>query len=189
MKSPAFHYGSETTNQVAEGVLVDILDVIRTRRSIRRYTRAPVSEEDIGKLLEAGSWAPSADNSQPWTFVVLRSLEVRKKLAAVLPWGGFLSQAALGIAVVIDETASTHAVEDGAAATQNMLLEAHSLGLGACWIGTYGSTHEASVKKVLKVPEDRRLLSVIAIGYPAETAHSTRKPLTKLVFTDEYGKR
>ena len=168
---------------------MDVLEVIKTRRSIRRYTGDLIPEEDINKILEAGRWAPSADNSQPWKFVVLRSLEMRKKLAGTLPWGGFLSQAALGIAVVIDETVSTHAAEDGAAATQNMLLEAHSLGLGACWIGTYGSAHEASAKKVLKVPGDKRLLSVIAIGYPAETAHNTRKPLAELVFTDEYGRR
>jgi nitroreductase len=163
--------GSEITDRLGKGVFMDVLDVIRTRRSIRRYTAGLVSEEDINRILEAGRWAPSADNSQPWTFVVLRS------------------QAALGIAVVIDETASTHAVEDGAAATENMLLEAHSLGLGACWIGTYGSPHEASAKKVLKVSEDERLLSVIAIGYPAETARTTRKPLIEVVFTDEYGKR
>lgn len=168
---------------------MDVLDVIRSRRSIRRYTGDLISEEDINKILEAGRWAPSANDSQPWTFVVLRSQEVREELAAVLVWGGFLQQAALGIAVVIDETASTHAAEDGAAATQNMLLEAHSLGLGACWIGTYGSTDEASARKALKVPEDKRLLSVIAIGYPAETAHKTRKSLAEVVFTDQYGTR
>ncbi len=168
---------------------MDVLDVIRTRRSIRQYSGDLIPEKDINKILEAGRWAPSADNSQPWTFVVLRSQEVRKKLAGTLPWGGFLSQAALGIAVVVDEAASTHAAEDGAAATQNMLLEAHSLGLGACWIGTYGSAREASAKKVLKVPEDKRLLSVIAIGYPAEAAHSTRKPLAEIISTDQYGGR
>lgn len=168
---------------------MDILDVIRTRRSIRRYTGDPVSEEDINRILEAGRWAPSASNNQPWKFIVLRSPEVRKKLAATLAWGKFLSQAVLGIAVVIDEAASTDAVEDGAAATQNMLLESHSLGLGACWIGTYGSPHEASARKVLNVPEDERLLSVIAIGRPAEAPRKTRKPLIEVVFTDEYGKR
>jgi nitroreductase len=97
--------GSEITDRLGKGVFMDVLDVIRTRRSIRRYTAGLVSEEDINRILEAGRWAPSADNSQPWTFVVLRSQAVRKKLAAVLAWGGFLSQAALGIAVVIDETA------------------------------------------------------------------------------------
>jgi nitroreductase len=166
---------------------MDVLDVIRTRRSIRRYTQDPILEADISRILEAGRWAPSADNIQPCTLIVLRNPEMRNKLADTLPWGGFLSQAALGIAVVVDETVSTHAVEDGAAATQNMLLEAHSLGLGACWIGTYGSAHEASAKKVLKVPAGKRLLSVIALGHPAQTGRSTRKPLAELVFTDQYG--
>jgi nitroreductase len=168
---------------------MDILEVIRTRRSIRQYTQDPISEEDISKILEAGRWAPSASNSQPWKFIVLRSQEVRKKLAGVLAWGGFLAQAALGIAVIIDEAASTHPVADGAIATQNMLLEAHSLGLGACWIGVYGSPHEANAKKVLNVPTDKRLLSVIAIGHPAETPRKTRKPLAEMIFTDEYGRK
>jgi len=108
-----------------EGVSVDILELIKTRRSIRKYKTAPVSEEEINKILEAGRWAPSADNSQPWRFIVLRSQEVRKKLADTLTWGRFLSQAPMGIAVVVNPRASNHPVEDGAAATQNMLLEAH----------------------------------------------------------------
>ncbi len=168
---------------------MDILDLIKTRRSIRRYTADPISEQEINKILEAGRWAPSASNSQPWKFIVLRGPEARKKLAGALPWGGFLAQAALGIAVIIDDTASTHAAEDGAAATENILLEAHSLGLGACWIGTYGSPHEAHAKKALKVPESQRLLSVIAIGHPAETPRRARKPIAELVFTDEYGRK
>lgn len=168
---------------------MDILEVIKTRRSIRQYTRDPISEEDINKILEAGRWAPSASNTQPWKFIVLRSQEARKRLADTLIWGRFLSQAALGIAVTVNPTASTHPVEDGAAATQNILLEAHSLGLGTCWIGTYGSSHEASAKKVLNIPEDERLLSVIAIGHPAETPQKERRELAELTFTDEYGRR
>jgi nitroreductase len=168
---------------------MDILEVIKTRRSIRKYKPDPVSEEEINKLLEAGRWAPSADNSQPWRFIVLRSQEVRKKLADTLTWGRFLSQAPLGIAVTINPRASSHPVEDGAAATQNMLLEAHSLGLGACWIGTYGSRDEDSAKKVLNVPEDERLVSVIAIGHPAESPQKTRRKLEELTFTDRYGRR
>jgi len=168
---------------------MDILEVIKTRRSIRKYKPGPVSEEEINKILEAGRWAPSADNSQPWRFIVLRSQEVRKKLADTLTWGRFLAQAPLGIAVTVNPRASNHPVEDGAAATQNMLLEAHSLGLGACWIGTYGSGNEASAKKVLNVPEDERLLSVIAIGHPAESPQKTRRELSEVTFTDSYGRR
>ena len=168
---------------------MDILEVIKTRRSIRKYESAPISEEEINKILEAGRWAPSADNSQPWRFIVLRSEEVKEKLADTLTWGRFLSQAALGIAVTVNPRASSHPVEDGAAATQNMLLEAHSLGLGACWIGTYGSGNEESAKKVLNVPEDERLLSVIAIGRPAESPQRTRRKLDEVTFSDRYGRR
>ncbi len=168
---------------------MDILEVIKTRRSIRKYKPAPVSEEEINKILEAGRWAPSANNSQPWRFIVLRSEEVRRKLADTLTRGKFLSQASLGIAVTINPRVSNHPVEDGAAATQNMLLEAHSLGLGACWIGTYGSGDEESAKKVLNIPQDERLLSVIAIGHPAEAPQKTRRKLDEVTFTDRYGGR
>jgi nitroreductase len=167
---------------------MDILEVIKTRRSIREYKQDPVSEEEINKILEAGRWAPSASNRQPWRFIVLRSEETKKKLAETLTWGGPLAQAPLGIAVTVNSRASNHPVEDGAAATQNMLLEAHSLGLGACWIGTYGSVNEERAKDMLNIPEDERLLSVIAIGRPAESPQSTRRKLEEITFTDRYGR-
>ena len=167
----------------------DIIELIKTRRSVRKYKPDPISEEEINKILEAGRWAPSADDSQPWHFIVLRSQEARKKLAGALTWGRFLSQAPLGIAVIVSPGASSHPAEDGAAATQNMLLEAHSLGLGACWIGTYGGGSEEGAKKVLNVPEDERLLSVIVIGHPAESPQKTRRELSEITFTDSYGRR
>ncbi len=168
---------------------MDILELIKTRRSIRKYKLDPIPEKEINKILEAGRWAPSASNRQPWNFIVLRSEETKRKLAETLTWGGFLSQAPLGIAVVINPRASNHPVEDGAAATQNMLLEAHSLGLGACWIGAYGSVNEESAKDILNVPDDERLLSVIVIGRPAESPQSTRRKLDEITFSDRYGRR
>ena len=168
---------------------MDILEVIKARRSIRKYKADPVSEEEINKILEAGRWAPSADNSQPWGFIVLRNQEVREKLADILTWGSFLSQAPLGIVVTVNPGASSHHVEDGAAATQNMLLEAHSLGLGACWIAIYGEEYEASAKKILSVPGNERLVCAIAIGHPAETGQTTRRELDEVSFTDRYGRR
>ncbi|MCD6391034.1 MAG: nitroreductase family protein [Dehalococcoidia bacterium] len=168
---------------------MDILEVIKTRRSIRKYKPDSINEQEIDKILEAGRWAPSADNSQPCKFIVLRDPERRKRLADILTWGKFLSKAALGIAVTINPKASECPVQDGAAATQNMLLEAHSLGLGACWIGTYDSGEEASARKMLNIPEGERLLSVIAIGHPAENPQGMRKGLAELTFIDEYGKR
>ena len=134
---------------------MDILEVIQTRRSIRKHKPESISEDELNKILEAGRWAPSAGSSQPWKFIVIQSKEIRKNLADALPTGRFISDAPLGIAVVINHGASTRPVEDGAAATQNMLLEAHSLGLGACWIGTYGTEKEERGKKVLDIQKRR----------------------------------
>ncbi len=107
------------------------------------------------EILEAGRWAPSAGNSQPWNFILLKDKQVRKSVADATTNGGFLAEAAVGIAVVVDPEASNHSVEDGAIATQNMLLAAHVLGLGACWIGSYGSVYEEKVKEMLDIPKEK----------------------------------
>jgi len=167
---------------------MEVLEAICTRRSVRKYERRPVPEATVEKILEAGRWAPSASNAQPWSFIVLRDEGVRREVARATAYGRFLAEAPLGIAVVIDPKASTHPVEDGAIATQNMLLAAHALGLGTCWIGSYGSDYEGRVKEVLGVPGDRRVLSIVSVGFPAESPRSRRKELKEIVFKDRYGK-
>ena len=168
---------------------MEVFKAIKTRRSIRRYSKDPVSEDLVVKILEAGRWAPSADNSQPWNFIVLKDNKVRRKVAEAATYGKFLADASVGIVVVIDPIASKHPVEDGAIATQNMLLAAQALGLGACWIGSYNSVYESRVKEILSVPKDKRLLSIISIGFPAEFPTKTRKKLGEIVFTDRYGRK
>jgi len=166
-----------------------IFEAIKGRRSVRKYTKESVSEDLIVKILEAGRWAPSAGNSQPWSFIVLRDGEVRRKVADVTTTGKFLANAPVGVSVVIDPRASKHPVEDGSIATQNMLLAAHALGLGACWIGSYNSVYEERVKEILGIPKDKRLLSIISIGFPAESPTKTRKDLGEIVFTDRYERK
>ena len=166
---------------------MDVLEAIKTRRSIRKYEPKAVSEEKVTQILDAGRWAPSAGNSQPWKFIVVSDEKVRNELARVATYGGFLAQAAVAIAVVIDPRASNHPVEDGAAATQNMLLAAHALDLGTCWIGSYGSGYEEMAKEVLGIPGDKRLLSLISLGYPAESPTKGRRELSELVCYNRYG--
>lgn len=166
---------------------MEVLEAIKGRRSIRKYTKDSVPEDLVVKILDAGRWAPSAGNSQPWSFIVLKDEEVRKRVANATTYGKFLADAPLGIAVVVNPQASTHPVEDGAIATQNMLIAAHALGLGACWIGSYGSIHEKRVKEILNIPKSNRLLSIISIGFPAESPTKTRKELREIMFTDRYG--
>lgn len=165
---------------------MEVLEAIRTRRSVRKYDKRPVPEESVQKILEAGRWAPSANNSQPWSFIVLRDEKVRKEVARAATYGRFLADAPLGIAVIIDPAASSNPVEDGAIATQNMLLAAHALGLGTCWIGSYGSAYEERVKEILSIPEGKRLLSIVSVGFPAESPRSRRRELGELVFDDRY---
>lgn len=165
---------------------MEVLEAIRGRRSIRRYQKKEVPEEIVMQVLEAGRWAPSAHNSQPRRFIVIREEKTRRELAQIAPYGSFLSEAPVAIAVVIDPSLSNHPVEDGAAATQNMLLAAHALGLGSCWVGSYGSSYEEAAKRILGIPRDRRLLSIVSLGYAAESGGSSRIDLAKLVCWEHF---
>jgi nitroreductase len=165
---------------------MDAVEAIRNRRSIRRYQRRDVPEEKVMQVLEAGRWAPSAHNSQCRKFIVVRDEKTRRDLAKIATFGSFLTEALVVIAVVIDPYSSNHPVEDGAAATQNMLLAAHAIGLGSCWIGSYGSEYEAMSRLILSIPDDKRLLSLISLGYAAESGGSSRVELTKLVCYEHY---
>ncbi len=165
---------------------MDVLEAIRDRRSIRRYQRKDVPDDKLAQVLEAGRWAPSAHNSQPRKFVVVRDEKTRRELAQTAVYGSFLAEAPVAIAVVIDPSLSNHPIEDGAAATQNMLLAAHALGLASCWIGSYGSGYEDRAKRILGIPDDKRLLSLISLGYAAEGGGSTRVELSKLVCYERY---
>lgn len=125
-------------------------------------------------------------NRQPWRFVVVRDDALRRRLGDVAPFGGFMAEAPVTIAVVIDPQGSKHPVEDGAAATQNMLLAAHAVGLGACWIGSFGSTYEDEAREILGVPGDRRLLSLVSLGFAAESPRKDRRELSALVSHERY---
>ena len=165
---------------------MEVLEAIKSRRSIRKYTSDSISEDQIRQILEAGRWAATKGNKQPWKFIILKDVMVRSELAETLTTGKFLAEAPLGIAVVIKPYDPIHAVQDGAAATQNMLLAAHALGLGACWISAYDMPSEGEAKRILSIPEGERLLSVISIGYPAETPQKEKEELDGIVSTNRY---
>jgi len=166
---------------------MEVLQAIKTRRSIRKYRKDPVPQEELEKVLDAGRWAPSASNLQPWKFIVISDLEVKERVAKSLAWGIFLAEAPMGIAVVADPGVSKHPVEDGSIAAYSMLLAVHAVGLGACWLNP--SASEEEVKEILGIPKGERLISVISIGYPDEAPSSTRKELKDIIFTNRYGNK
>ena len=146
------------------------LEAILTRRSVRTYTPQVVPDALVHELLAAAMQAPSAGNQQPWQFVIVTEREQLNALASVLRYGQSLKTAPLGVVVCGDlalERYSGHWVQDCSAATQNLLLAAHTLGLGAVWLGVYPVEEKvANVKQLLGLPERVVPLSIVSLGYP-----------------------
>lgn len=147
----------------------DRLAAIFSRRSIRVYTDEPVSEADLRSLLEAGMAAPSGSNRKPWHFVAVTDRETLLALAEAHPYGKMVARAGAAIAVCGDPGASTWWVQDCSAATENILVAAAALGLGAVWIGCHGhAEREQAIRGVLGIPDSIGVLSLLSIGHPAE---------------------
>ena len=164
---------------------MEALDAIRTRRSIRQYRPDPVPGEAIAQILEAGRWAASAGNAQPWTFIVFSDAEVKRRVTRCFYYGWFLEEAPAGIMIVVDPGASSCPVQDGSLAAGNMMLAAHALGLGTCWINP--GLDDAGAMEILGVPPGRRMICVLSLGYPAESPEKARKDLQDVAFTGKWG--
>jgi nitroreductase len=153
-----------------------VLSTIRKRRSIRRYTDQVVTDEQIRQLLEAAMAAPSASNIQPWEFVVVKDPELKRQLAQTHRWSYMAADAAVVFVICANERASHHWVEDASAATENLLLAATALGLGAVWVAVYPDvSREAYVRRLLDIPKEMRVLCLVPVGHPAES----KPPRTK----------
>jgi len=215
----------------------DILDVLTSRKSIRRYKPDPVPDEMVDKILEAARWAPTGENYQPWRFIVIKDQETRNRIGDLSKVGSgsrmtawycmghmqkrfekienpvkraevlrfmysgevseFCKQAPVIIAVIGDlHVGSVDVPYDLSAATENILLEAHSLGLGACWVhGPVATTRDANkFKEILKIPTgmgEYKVIAYVAIGWPAEKRKHPRPKLSleDLVYYEEFGRK
>lgn len=154
---------------------MEALEAINTRRSIRTYEDKPVPDELAAELLRAGAHAPSANNAMPWEFVIVRDRAILEKLSGMCRHWWMLGGAPLCIVVVgnIENYPSSNTdffMEDCAACTQNILLAAHALGLGACWLGCYPAKERSqSVAELLGARGGNLIpFSLISVGYPAE---------------------
>lgn len=161
---------------------MEVLEAIRARRSIRQYRSDPVPEEKLEQILDVARWAPSAKNAQAWKFIVIKDLKLIADIAEVLRWGRFLPQAPLTIAVVIDPRETNHPIEDGALAAGYILLAAHALGLGGCWVDP--SYREEIIAPMLGISSEEKLICLIPIGYADEAPVMPRKELKDIVFTN-----
>ena len=172
------------------------LELLKKRRSIRKYLDKPVDSETIDRLVEAALRAPTSMGKNSWNFVVVTAPDVLQKLSSAKPHGAaFLKNAALGIAVCGDPQITDVWIEDASIASAFIHLAATSLDLGSCWIQIRERKHddrqtaEAYIAEILDLPADMRVESIIAIGYPAETksAHPTETLPYAKVSLNAYG--
>ncbi|WP_292468313.1 nitroreductase [Methanolobus sp.] len=168
----------------------ETIDTILSRRSVRKFTSDEVTDEDIKTILEAGRWAPSGLNNQPWKFIVIKNRENMNELAECTHYFKIIQNAPLLIAIYLDtETMynKTKDIQAIGASIQNMLLACCDLDLGAVWLGEI-LNQSNKVNLILNCPDTMELMAVLALGKPADIGkNSTRKDLSEITYSEKYG--
>jgi nitroreductase len=147
-----------------------IMEAIRTRRSVRQFTKERVPDEAVNQVLEAGLWAPSGKNNQPWKFAIIQDVALRESLAVLTHSRSIIQGAPVSIAVFLDHSRvydRTKDVQAVGACIQNMLLTIHSLGLGGVWLGEILKNTE-KVGELLGTDSHLELMAVVAFGHAAK---------------------
>ncbi len=169
---------------------MDVMEAIRTRRSIRNYQHRDVEEEKLRRVLEAGRLAPSARNMQEWKFLVVKDPSVRKRLAEAAKGQMFVADAPVVIVAcgtICDYVMSCGQLSypiDVAIAVDHMTLVAVEEGLGTCWLGAF---YEDKVKEILGIPEKIRVVQMLALGYPEHVPEPrARKPFDEVVIFERW---
>jgi nitroreductase len=157
------------------------LEFLKGRRSIRSFQEKSIKEKELEMILEAGRWAPSASNRQPWEFIVIKNKEILEKLAKNAFYGKFIKTVPVVIAIVAKiKTSPKWYMIDTSLVSMNMMLMAWSLGIGTCWIG---AMNREKAKEIFGLGKDDHLLTILPFGYikgeiPGPTS---RKMLNKIV--------
>lgn len=173
---------------------MDVFEAITQRRSIRTYKKQDLPEGTVEKLMEAARLAPSAGNVQPWEFVVATSPNTKRNLSLAAYGQKDLEEASIVIVVCANQKRAQesyrergktlYCFQDTAAAIQNIMLTACSLGLGSCWIGAF---KEDQIKKVINCPKDLKPIALIPIGYPNEAPLArSRRPISEIMHKETF---
>ena len=153
-----------------------LLDEIRSRRSVRKYRKETVTDQLINEILEAGRWAPSGMNNQPWRFVVIKDKTFKIKLSNMTNYSGIVSGSDFCVAVFYNSPAGYHREKDImsiGACIQNMLLYAHHLGIGSVWLGEILKNKD-KISEILGINQSNEFMALIAFGYPDEEVSGER---------------
>ncbi len=171
---------------------MDIFEAIFTRRSIRKFVKQSISDADLKKILEAAMVAPSAGNSKPWRFIIIRDKKSFETIANTNPYAQMATNADLCIAVCADLDAEKYKgywQQDCSAAIQNLMLAARGLGIGTVWTGVYPDEERCtSFKSYFELPENVELLGIVVCGYPDQPFSARDNYDASLVFNEKWGK-
>jgi nitroreductase len=173
---------------------MELVSAIKDRRSIRTFKKQDIPQETINKLIEAALLAPSAGNAQSWAFVLVKEQATKQALSKAALGQRWVAEASVVFVVCADEKRAKesygdrgktlYCIQDTAAATQNILLTACSLGLGACWVGAF---REDEVRKIVKAPQEMRPVAMIPVGYPSESPPArSRRSASEVVFSESF---
>ena len=164
---------------------MDALQALKTRRSVRSFTDKPIPREMLEDIVDCGRLAATAINIQPWEFIVITDDATRAKVADATDHGKFIADASACIAVFCED--GKYYLEDGCAATQNILVAACALGVGTCWIAGDKKDYARDVGDLLGVPHTHRLISLIAMGYPTEPpVQRPKRPLEEVLHRERW---
>ncbi|MEM0027329.1 MAG: nitroreductase family protein [Ignisphaera sp.] len=164
-----------------------LIKFLLTRRSIRRFKKDPVPLDVVKRILDVARYAPSAGNRQPWIFIVVSDSEIKSKLAKIHRWTYPLEEAPMGIVVACNRDVSPDSYHvDCANATMYIMLAAHAYGLGTVWLQTLRNVED--IQKILNLPANYIPVSMLAVGYPAESpSPKPRKDLKEIAYLNSFG--
>lgn len=164
---------------------MDAIEAIESRISVREYDSKPVEKDKLEEIVNAGHLAPTARGEEPWEFIVITDKRKLEEIAGLTDHGKFLMNASAAIAVFCKDT--KYYLEDGCAATENILISATSLGIASCWIAGDKKTYCLNVAKALGVPAALKLISLISLGYPKSApAPHKKRSLNDVIHWEKY---
>jgi nitroreductase len=164
---------------------MDALSAIRNRRSTRKFAKKPIPREQLEAVIDAGRLAPTARNEQPWEFVVITDTKRLGELADLTDHGKFIVDAAACVAVFCKH--GKYYLEDGCAATTNILVAAAALGIGSCWVAGDKKAYCQTAAALLGVPPEYNLIALIALGYPqADSKAPFKRDLAKVLHWEKF---
>ena len=163
---------------------MDAIEALRTRRSIRAYTAEAVARNVIEEMVDCARLAATARNDQPWEFVVVTEREALGRIAGLADYGKFIADAAACVVVLCKDT--KYYLEDGSAASENLLFAATAHGLGACWVAGDKKPYAETIRKLVGAPEGYKVVSLVPFGYPAESPKTRKRPLAEVLHWEKF---